>query len=129
MSIEKKFELAIRNKLRFKGVQGELSVEDVYTLPLTTTVSNKTSIEKLGIEAVKALEESKSTYGFLSPATVDPLLQLRVDILEHIRDVRVAENEEKRSAKEKADTKQKLMAIISEKKDKELYDADGPIRL
>ena len=109
------FEKASRLGLRFTTTKGQLSVEDLWQLPLTsTTKANLDDIAK-GLHA--QLKDS-SEVSFVNPtATKNEALELSFEIVKHIIAVRLEENRQAQAAKDRADQKQKIMAIIERKKD------------
>jgi hypothetical protein len=105
------FEQATRLKLRFDSPKGDLSVEDLWDLPLTSTKG-----PNLDDIAKKAYAETQSLGNIASfvetPAPVDGKIQLRFDVVLHVINVRKAENAEKADAKAKADKRQKILEAI-----------------
>lgn len=114
------FEYAARNKLRFQTSVGNLSVEDLWELPLT----NSRGPHLKGIATVltaQLKESSKEELDFFNETDeVDPTLQTKFDIVKHIATTRVAENKAKTTAKEKADKKKEIRALIADKKKESL---------
>lgn len=112
--MEKKnlFEMATRNKMRFP-FRGMVSVEDLWDL----SVQNLDSIFKtLNAEKKQADEES-----LLNTKTKeDELLDIQIEIVKHIVSVKVEESNAKAKAKEEKERKQKIMAVLSAKKEQDL---------
>ena len=68
----------------------------------------------------KQIKEA-DTESFVVKATkADEVLQLKFDIVKHIIEVRLAESEAAKQAKATKDQKQKILALIEQKKDEKL---------
>lgn len=113
------FEKASREKVRFNTTKGICTVEDLWDLPLK-------SLDEMYKGLVKMRKESKeeSLLSEKKPTKEDNLLELKIDLLKHVVEVRLAEKKVRELAAEKAEKKKKIMAIIAEKQDKELYNKD-----
>jgi hypothetical protein len=115
------FEQATRAKLRFDSPQGQLSVEDLWELPLTSTSSAKANLDAIAIGLQRALREVGEIVSFVKPVvqkTND--FQLRFDVVKHIIDVKVAERDAEAEAKSRREKKQRVLEIIESRKDEEL---------
>lgn len=114
------FEKATRLKIRFVSPQGNLTVEDLWDLPLTSTrqnVANLNNIAKLVSRALKAESEED----FVNPKTAaNESLQLALDIVKHVIEVKQAENEAFRLLTERKEKKAKLLELIERKQDQQL---------
>lgn len=113
------FETASRTKLRFTSQSGLLTVEQLWDLPLDSV--SGVSLRKIAEVAFSALEAVKTRatkFDFFSPKkeAIDPLLELRCLIIEHIVTVKVNENEAKVRAKAVATEKAELKELIEQKK-------------
>lgn len=114
MSIEKMFEVATRSKIRFP-FRGQVSVEDLWDL----SVENLDSVFKtLNSQVKQAKEES-----LLSTKTKeDEVLDMQIEIVKYIVQVKLEENNQRLLAREKKEKRQKLLAILAEKEDSEIKD-------
>lgn len=113
------FEVATRQKLRFQSAKGLLTVEDLWDLNLTGSVSLDT-VSKLANRDVKSSEEE--SFVTTSSAT-NTAAVMKLEILKHIIAVRKAELAERQNAAEKAERKQRLLSLLAEQdeaKDKSL---------
>ena len=111
--MEKLFETAIRNKLRFP-FRGVISVEDLWDL----SVNELDDIFKtLNMNIKKSQEESLLTV----KSKEDELLRIRIEIVKYIVAVKLAEADTALLNKERNEKKQKIMELISAKQDEELY--------
>ena len=111
--MEKMFETAIRNKMRFP-FKGMISVEDLWDL----NVRDLDSIFKTLNAGIKRSQEES----LLSTKTdEDKNLLIHIEIVKYIVDVKLKEQAEAIKAKEISDRRQKLMELISAKQDEELH--------
>lgn len=113
--MEKMFEYATRNKVRFP-FKGLISVEDLWDLSLT----NLDSIYKTLNKQVKQSEEESLLN---TKTTVDKELDVQIAIVKHIVAVKLAEQEAKEKASAKKAQKQKIMSIIASKQDEALQNS------
>ena len=113
--MEKMFEYATRNKVRFP-FKGLISVEDLWDLTLT----NLDSIYKTLNKQVKQSEEESLLN---TKTTVDKELDVQIAIVKHIVAVKLAEQEAREKASAKKTQKQKIMAIIASKQDEALQNS------
>lgn len=106
------FEYAVKNKLRFP-FKGMITVEDLYDLSL----ENLDSIFKsLNSQLKKVKEES-----LLDTKTKeDKELDVKIEIIKYIVNVKLDEQVLKMKAKEQKEKKQKILEILSSKQDEDL---------
>lgn len=108
------FEQASRLKLRFSTNRGELTVEQLWDLPLQSkTQFDLDSVAKSVYHDLKGRAEES----FVATST-DPMkarLELMLEILKHIIHVRQEENAAKLDKARKAEERQKIMEIIDKK--------------
>ena len=113
--MEKMFEYATRNKVRFP-FKGLISVEDLWDLSLT----NLDSIYKTLNKQVKQSEEESLLN---TKTTVDKELDVQIAVVKHIVAVKLSEQEAREKASAKKAQKQKIMAIIASKQDEALQNS------
>ncbi|MBU5333561.1 hypothetical protein KQI61_15280 [Anaerocolumna aminovalerica] len=112
MSIENKFEVATRTKMRFP-FKGQISVEDLWDL----SVQNLDSIFKVLNSQVKQVKEES----LLNTKTKeDEVLELQIEIVKYIVQVKLEEDAAKLKAKENREKKQKLYSILAAKQEADL---------
>ena len=112
MSNEKMFEFAVRNKMRFP-FKGLVSVEDLWDLPLESLDS---VFKTLNSQAKQIKEQSLLD----TKSKEDEILDLQIEIVKHIVQVKLDERNKRLQAKEKKEKKAKLMAVLADKQDQEL---------
>lgn len=114
------FERASRIGLRVASSKGMLMVEDLWSIPLTSK-TGALNLDEIAGELNKQLEKQPKK-SFVNPdaSATDPALQLAFDIVLHIINVRVAENQQAAQAKARRDQKQQLLAIIAQKESEQL---------
>lgn len=111
------FEQASRLKLRFATDRGDIDVEQVWGLPLSSTVG-KLNLDDLARGLHQSL--STQTMSFVGASVVSKeaeLNALRLEIVKHVISVRLAENQAKLLQAAKAERKAKIMDLISRKQD------------
>ena len=115
------FEKASRLGLRFETPVGNLTVEDLWDIPLTTPTRSY-DLNRLAISLHNQLKND--VVSFVDEAVQpDEKIQLRFDIVKHIIEVKKAERKAALDAKVRADQKQKIRAILAKKRDAKLEDA------
>lgn len=107
------FEKATRLRLRFETSRGNLNVEDLWRLPLA-------ELDKLAIALNKQLKESSEESFIKAKSKDNKLLELRFDIVKHIIETLLSEDEEKKKAADKRVKREQLLELIAKKKNQEL---------
>lgn len=110
--MEKKFEFAVRNKLRFP-FKGMISVEDLWDLGVESldTVYKTLNKQKKQSDEESLLETKTSE---------DIVLDTQIAIVKYIFENKVAEINARKVEKERKEQKQKIMAILANKEEQEL---------
>lgn len=110
------FEQASRARLRFVTPKGALSVEDLWALPLQSTVG-AANLDSLAMNLHAAVQADKTAVSFVNPSTSGPDREtmLAFEVVKRVIEVRVQERDAAAAAKKTAETKQKLMEIIDRK--------------
>jgi len=115
------FQKASRQKLRFISPQGLLTVEDLWDIPLTTKSVGRASLDDIARSLYRALKEASEVDSFVKKSTKDSsLLQLQFDIVKHVIDIRVTEQEAAELAKSNREKKQAILSLIKEKENEKL---------
>jgi hypothetical protein len=115
------FEKASRVKFRFSTSVGNLTTEDLWDLPLTS--SKGVSLDGIAMELHKNITLSEEV-SFVKKKTVgEKTKSLKLEIVKHIIKTRIEESEAKtQSVKNKA-KKDKILGILAKKEDEELMGA------
>ena len=112
MKIEKMFEIAVRNKFRFQ-FNGMINSEDLFDLSVKDLdLIFKTLNSQLKQTREESLLEVKSTE--------DQILDIKIEIVKHIFNLKQEEEAKRIKAKENKEKKQKLMEILANKEDQDL---------
>jgi hypothetical protein len=112
MEIDKMFELASRSKLRF-SYRGLISTEDLWDLK---PESLDEIYRDVNVELKKMSEDSLLEKKQAGAA----VLELQVAIVKYIFEVKIAEAEAKKDAKERKARKERILEIIAKKQDEDL---------
>lgn len=107
------FEQAVRDKVRFNCGKGLCSVEDLWDLDLRT-------LDNLAQGYYKRLQEGTSVSFIAETNTEDTLTKLQFDLVKHVIDVKLAERDAAKLARERKAQKQEILAIIADKKSEAL---------
>lgn len=106
------FEVAVRNKFRFP-FRGVISVEDLWDL----SVEDLDSIFKSLNSKLKRVKEES----LLDTKTrQDEELDMKIEIVKYIVNVKLEERQSRLQAKENKQQKQKILKMIAEKQDESL---------
>ena len=119
------FEQASRAKIRFQTQVGQVSVEDLWELPLSSKM-NKPNLDDIAKGLYKTLKNTDDTVSFVNkPAASSQtkLDQLRFDIVMHIINVRLEENKVAAKSRENAEKRQKIMEILADREENSLKTA------
>ena len=108
------FEKASRTKLRF-NFKGLCSVEDLWDIPLRAL---DTIFKELNLKSKAQNEESLLN----TKSAENKILDLKIAIVKHVVEVRLAEKKTREDAVKLADRKEKILGIIAEKQDASLRD-------
>jgi hypothetical protein len=113
--MENLFLLASRSKFRFRTPSGDISAEDLWDLPLTGSKSNLDDIAK-GLN--KILKSSTEEQSFVKPATPKSNEdQAKFELVLFVIKTKMEERDAAKTLADKQAKKQKLMALIDQKKD------------
>lgn len=114
------FEKASRAKLRFNTVQGQLSVEDLWFIPLKSTRSNVANLNSIAVELDKELKDTTVSFVDVVETKENAETKLKFDLVKHIISVRLAEAKEEATKKDKAEKRRKIMELMERKQDEKL---------
>ena len=100
------FEQASRQRLRFKGANGMLSTEDLWSLSLPR-------LDEIAKVIRKELRDSEES--FIEEKKTNATAELMFAVVKRVIDVRLEEREAKAKAKENSERRQKLLAALENK--------------
>ena len=116
------FEIASKKKFRFDTNKGQLTVEDLWDLPLTAS-NGRPNLDDIAKDLYKKMKED-SELTFVKPASQSNkefnIAKAKFDIVKHIIDVKLAEAEATKKAKETKARNQRILELIAQKKDEAL---------
>ena len=105
------FETASRQKLRFKANNGQVSVEDLWDLPLT-------QLDAMAKELRRQTRDTEES--FIENVKVDKTLETRFEIVKHVIRVRMEERQAKQDAKDRDARRKVLLEQIENRQQAEL---------
>ena len=109
------FEKATRKKLRFETSKGNITVEDLWELPLAS--KDGFDLDNAAKVASRKLKETQEE-SFVKPVSVaNSDLALKLEIVKYIISVKLDEKTEREASAEKTAKKQKIMEIMNRKQD------------
>lgn len=113
------FEYVTRNKIRFQSTRGDLTVEQLWDVPLRSRDDfNLNVVAKAANKTLKDLSEESFVETAKTPAHTRA--EIALDVVKFVIETKLAEEEaEKKRAANKLE-KEKLLAILSEKQDGKL---------
>ena len=115
MSLEGKFEYVTRAKLRWPSSRGQLSIEQLWDAPLRS--KNDFDLNAIAKDVSKTLKSTEENFVETAKNAERELYELLLDVVKYVIDTKLREEEAaKRKAANKVE-KQKLLAILAEKKD------------
>ena len=113
------FEQATRRAIRFESAKGDLSVEQLWDLPLQSRNQfDLDTIAKTVNRQLNAVTEESFVRVRENPAK--ETLSLKLEIVKHIISVKLQEAEEARNRANKASEKEKLLRLLDEKQNEAL---------
>ncbi len=113
------FEFATRTKLRFTSIRGELTVEQLWDVPLRSRDDfNLNMIAKATNKALK--EVSEESFVETTKTAAHMRYETAMEVVKYIIDVKLAEETSAKNRAEKKQEKEKLLAILAEKQDGKL---------
>lgn len=113
------FEKASRLKLRFDTNKGQITIEDLWELPLTSK-TGRANLDDIARDLHRQLKNDSDVSFVVKERKSDTTVQLKFDIVKHIIDVRLAESEAQAKARENSEKKQRILQLIADKQDEEL---------
>lgn len=118
------FEIASRQKWRFATSRGELTVENLWDLPLQATGNPSLNSVAVGINSTL---KSFADDSFVEPSKASKeqlVLAQKLELVKHIIAVRIAENKARVDAAAKQSEIRKLEEILAQKRETALTNLD-----
>lgn len=112
------FERASRLRLLFSTESGNLSVSDLWDLPLSS--SRTTSLDDVAVAYHRSLKDSQEESFVVKATKINAELQLAFDIVKYIIDVKIAERDEAKAVEVRKEKKARLQELIADKQDESL---------
>lgn len=117
------FVYATRNKLRFSSIRGELSIEQLWDVPLRSSRGDGFDLNTIAKAANKALKEiSEENFVETIKTSVHTRCETALDIVKYVIEVKLAEETAAKDRAAKRQEKEKLLTILAEKQDGKLSD-------
>jgi hypothetical protein len=112
------FEKASRLKLRFESPNGNLSVEDLWDLPLSS--DRRANLDDIAKGLYNQMKEDNIQSFVKVVSKADETLQLKFELVKHVIEVRLTEKEASELTKTNKERKQQILALIAQKKNEQL---------
>ena len=113
------FEQATRRAIRFESVKGDLSVEQLWDLPLQSR--NQFDLDTVAKTVNRQLNDvTEESFVSVRENPAKETLSLKLEIVKHIISVKLQEAEEARNRANKASEKEKLLRLLDEKQNEAL---------
>jgi hypothetical protein len=114
MTTQNIFEYATRNKLRFSSVRGELTVEQLWDVPLRSRDGfDLNVVAKDANNAVKKISEENFVETTRTPQHTR--LETALEVVKHVIGIKLAEEEAAKTRMARKQEKEKLLSILAEK--------------
>ena len=110
------FLTAARKKIRFLSPKGMLTTEDLFDLPLTSA-TGKANLDDIARGLHAQIKDSTEVSFVDDTPTEDSTAKLGLEIVRVVIGIKKAERADAAKAAENAATRQKIMALIDQKKD------------
>lgn len=113
------FETATRKQYRFPSVKGELTTEQLWSLPLIAVNSfDLNNVAKEIHSTLKSIAEESFVSVKPTPGKVD--LETKLEIVKHVIAVKQEEQAKARDAADKAAKREKLVQALANREEQEL---------
>jgi hypothetical protein len=117
MTTQNIFEYATRNKLRFASPRGELSVEQLWDIPLRSRdPKDDFNLNAVAKTANKALKDiSEENFVETTKTAQHTRLEMAMEVVKYVIETKLAEEEKAKKRAENKQEKEKLLGILAEK--------------
>lgn len=114
---EELFVIATREKVRWDTIKGQLSVEQLWELPLTTNSTNGVCLDSVAIQTNRELQNATDSVSYIKKTSKSTeLLQLKLDIVKYIIEVKLNEQAVKETAAVNRSKAAVIQQLINQKK-------------
>jgi hypothetical protein len=120
MTTQNIFEYATRNKLRFASIRGELSIEQLWDVPLRSREPdfNLNAVAKAANKALKEISEESFVETTKTPEHARR--EAALEVVKYVIEIKLAEEAAAKDRAAKKQEKEKLLTILAEKQDGKL---------
>lgn len=108
------FEKATREKYRFASNKGDLTVEELWDLPLSS--AKGVDLDTVAQKVYKEVKDSEEVSFVKGSNPASTLLKAKLEVVKYIIDVKLLENEQRRIAADKKEQIDNIRRLISDKK-------------
>lgn len=112
------FITATQKKFRFQSIQGKLTVEDLWDLPLQSRRPNGACLDDVAIALSRQLKAATEESFVVKVAPEVTLLEQKLEIVKHVISVKLAQINDKKDAALKAERKRQLEEVLVDKRRK-----------
>lgn len=112
------FEIASRRKFRFASQVGELTVEQLWDLPLTARGPSLDTVAKTVNNELKSISDESFVVTRPNPRKGE--LEMMLDIVKHIVAAKIDERDKATAAADRAEKRRKLAEALVNKQDESL---------
>ena len=115
------FQIATRAAFRYESPIGPLTTEQLWTLPLLSTRTDKPSLNDCAVRLSKSIkEQGDESFVENRTNTVKAMMEQKLDVVKHIIEQRQKENADATAKAASASQRAKIDEIIASKKDEAL---------
>lgn len=114
------FEKASRQKLRFASARGDLTVEDLWDLPLTSRNGFDLNVVAQKANAEVKASGEESFVGESTPASATAVLKL--EVVKSVIATKIAERDAEAARKDKRQKRDRLLELLANKEDAALQE-------
>lgn len=111
------FEQATRMKLRFATIRGDITTEQLWDVPLRS--DDKFNLDVIARTASQILKDATQE-SFVDAEKANPAktrLELQFNVIKHVIDVKLAEEDKAKKRAANNEEKKKLLAVLAEKQE------------
>lgn len=113
------FEYATRNKLRFASIRGDLSVEQLWDVPLRSRDDFNLNVIAKGVSKLNK-EISEENFVETIKTAVHTRCEMAFEVVKYVIETKLAEEKAAADRVAKKQEKEKLLSILAEKQDGKL---------